>query len=103
MGCNFEETRQTLEFALMSEANQVSLPLGENARKAIERSDTADEKVRQFSPKKSFCRKLEAISRKQGMKGGSVLAHVTDWNDAADEESAPTGEQKQKKAPPCYR
>ena len=23
------------------------------------------------------------------MKGGSVLAHVTDWNDAADEESAP--------------
>ena len=23
------------------------------------------------------------------MKGGSVLAHVTDWNDEADEESAP--------------
>ena len=32
------------------------------------------------------------------MKGGSVLAHVTDWNDADDEESAPTGEQKQKKS-----
>jgi hypothetical protein len=28
------------------------------------------------------------------MKGGSVLAHVTDWNDEADEESAPFGEQK---------
>ena len=28
------------------------------------------------------------------MKGGSVPAHVTDWNDEADEESAPTGEQK---------
>ena len=28
------------------------------------------------------------------MKGGSVLAHVTDWNDDADEESAPNGEQK---------
>jgi hypothetical protein len=36
-----------------------------------------------------FCRLLDAISRKQGMKEGSVLAHVTDWNDAADEESAP--------------
>ena len=28
------------------------------------------------------------------MKGGSVLAHVTDWNDAADKESAPNDEQK---------
>ena len=28
------------------------------------------------------------------MKGGSVLTHVTDWNDADDEESAPNGEQK---------
>ena len=28
------------------------------------------------------------------MKGGSVLAHVTDWNDDADEESAPKREQK---------
>ena len=28
------------------------------------------------------------------MKGGSVLAHVTDWNDEADEERAPKGEQK---------
>ena len=41
-----------------------------------------------------FCRDLDAISRKQGMKGGSVLAHVTDWNDDADEESAPKGAQK---------
>jgi hypothetical protein len=32
---------------------------------------------------------MDVISRKQGMKGGSVLAHVTDWNDAADEESTP--------------
>jgi hypothetical protein len=32
---------------------------------------------------------MDVISRKQEMKGGSVLAHVTDWNDAADEESAP--------------
>ena len=28
------------------------------------------------------------------MRGGSVPAHVTDLNAAADEESAPTGEQK---------
>ena len=28
------------------------------------------------------------------MKEGSVLAHVTDWNDDADEESAPKGAQK---------
>ena len=28
------------------------------------------------------------------MKGVSVPTHVTDWNDAADEESAPKGEQK---------
>jgi hypothetical protein len=27
------------------------------------------------------------------MKGGSVLAHVTDWNDEADKESAPNDEQ----------
>jgi hypothetical protein len=44
--------------------------------------------------KEVFCRDLDAISRKQGMKGGSVLAHVTDWNDDADEESAPKREQK---------
>jgi hypothetical protein len=40
---------------------------------------------------------MDVISRKQGMKGGSVLAHVTDWNDAADEESAPTGKTKKPK------
>ena len=28
------------------------------------------------------------------MKEGSVLAHVTDWNDDADEESAPKDAQK---------
>jgi hypothetical protein len=37
-----------------------------------------------------------AILRKQGKKGGSVLAHVTDMNDEADEESAPKGEQKKR-------
>jgi hypothetical protein len=42
-----------------------------------------------FTAEKTFCRRMDVISRKQGMKGGSVLAHVTDWNDAADEESAP--------------
>ena len=31
------------------------------------------------------------------MKGGSVPTHVTDWNNAADEESAPKGEQKNAK------
>ena len=28
------------------------------------------------------------------MKGRSVLRHVTDWNDAMDEERAPKSEQK---------
>jgi hypothetical protein len=31
---------------------------------------------------------MDAISRNQGMKGGSVPAPVTDWNDEADEERA---------------
>ncbi|MBO5753082.1 MAG: hypothetical protein J6S69_05225, partial [Proteobacteria bacterium] len=45
--------------------------------------------VESFEFSTIFCRRMDVISRKQGMKGGSVLAHVTDWNDAADEESAP--------------
>jgi hypothetical protein len=32
---------------------------------------------------------MDVSLRKQGMKGGNVLVHVTDLNDAADEESAP--------------
>ena len=74
----------------MSEANQLSLPVGETARRAIVRSQLT-KKVRHSV---IFCRRMDANSRKQGMKGGSVLAHVTDWNDEADEESAPKGEQK---------
>jgi hypothetical protein len=31
---------------------------------------------------------MDVSLRKQGMKGGNVLVHVTDLNDAADEESA---------------
>jgi hypothetical protein len=41
-----------------------------------------------------FCRSVDADPRKQGMSGGSVLAHVTDANDAADEGGAPLGEPK---------
>jgi hypothetical protein len=44
-----------------------------------------------------FCRQLDVISRKQGMKGGSVPAHVTELSNAVDEESAPKGEQKKAK------
>ena len=37
---------------------------------------------------------MDVISKKQGVKGGSVPADVTDCNDAADKERAPKGEQK---------
>jgi hypothetical protein len=36
-----------------------------------------------------FCRSVDADPRKQGMSGGSVPAHMTDANDAADEGGAP--------------
>jgi hypothetical protein len=32
---------------------------------------------------------MDAISRKQGMKKENVLAQVTDWNHASDDESTP--------------
>jgi hypothetical protein len=50
-----------------------------------------------------FCRQLDAISRKQGMKRGSVLTHVTDLNDEADKESAPNGEQKGARQRKCAK
>jgi hypothetical protein len=34
-----------------------------------------------------FCRRMDAILRKQGMKEGSVPVHMTVWNDEADEKS----------------
>ena len=41
-----------------------------------------------------FCRSVDVTPRKQGMSEGSVLAHVTDANDEADEGGAPLSEQK---------
>jgi hypothetical protein len=41
-----------------------------------------------------FCRQLDANLRKQGAKRKSVLAHVTELSNTADEEVAPKSEQK---------
>ena len=37
---------------------------------------------------------MNLISRKQGMKGGSVQPHVTDWNDTDDKKTRHSVEQK---------
>ena len=57
-------------------------------------NDAAAEDSAATGDHKTFCRQLDAISRKQGAKRRSVLAHVTEQSNAVDEESAPTGEQK---------
>jgi hypothetical protein len=46
-----------------------------------------------------FCRDLDAISRKQGAKRRSVLAHVTERSNEVDEERATKREQKGAQAP----
>ena len=46
-------------------------------------------KTQYIHPRPVFCRRMAGISRKQGMSGGSVLAHMTDAKDAADKEKAP--------------
>jgi hypothetical protein len=46
-----------------------------------------------------FCRDLDAISRKQGAKRRSVLAHVTERSNEVDEERATKRGQKGAQAP----
>ena len=57
-------------------------------------NDEAAEESAANGDYKTFCRHLDAISRKQGAKRRSVLAHVTEQSNAVDEESAANGDYK---------
>ena len=68
------------------EADKGDAPLGEQ-NGALPR--TPPKGLSPFGIPQYFCRSVDADPRKQGESEGSVLTHMTDANDAADEGDAP--------------